>query len=81
MQKFSGSGILGQTNVFLKAIINKKTKKIEGCTLFCTEAHEIINTVKTVMDLGLPYTVLRDQVFTHPTMSESFNDLFDVEKI
>ncbi|WP_230373837.1 hypothetical protein, partial [Staphylococcus capitis] len=23
-----------------------------------------------------PYTVLRDNIYTHPTMTESFNDLF-----
>ncbi|EBK8102899.1 pyruvate dehydrogenase, partial [Salmonella enterica] len=28
----------------------------------------------------LPYTVLRDQIFTHPTMSESLNDLFSLIK-
>ncbi|ECU0171508.1 pyruvate dehydrogenase, partial [Salmonella enterica subsp. enterica serovar Agona] len=26
------------------------------------------------------YTVLRDQIFTHPTMSESLNDLFSLIK-
>lgn len=73
------AGILGQTDGFLKAIINKKTKKIEGCTLFCAESHEMINTVKTVMDTGLPYTTLKNQVFTHPSMSEALNDLFNAE--
>ncbi|THD29900.1 hypothetical protein, partial [Pantoea sp. R102] len=28
----------------------------------------------------LPYSVLRDQIFTHPTMSESLNDLFSLVK-
>ena len=36
----------------------------------------MINLVKLVMDAQLPYTVLRDGIYTHPTMSESFNDLF-----
>ena len=36
----------------------------------------MINTVKLAMDAGLPYQVLRDAVYTHPTMSEAFNDLF-----
>ena len=72
--------ILGEERGFLKAIVNKETKKIEGCTLFCAKSDEMINTVKTVMDAGLPYTVLRDQVFTHPTMTEALNDLFDVDE-
>ncbi|MDI8841749.1 aromatic amino acid lyase, partial [Salmonella enterica subsp. enterica serovar Anatum] len=35
---------------------------------------------ETVMDADLPYTVLRDQIFTHPTMSETLNDLFSLIK-
>ena len=60
----------------LKAIVDKKTEHILGATLFCEESFEVINTIKVVMDAGLSYTVLRDQVFTHPTMSEALNDLF-----
>ncbi|MCY1053148.1 hypothetical protein, partial [Mammaliicoccus sciuri] len=29
-------------------------------------------------DQQIPYTVLRDNIYTHPTMSESFNDLFNI---
>lgn len=60
----------------LKAIVDEATGKILGAHLFCEESYEIINLVKVVMDAGLPYTVLRDGIFTHPTMSESLNDLF-----
>ena len=42
------------------------------------EAYEMINTVKTAMDLDADYTVLRDQIYTHPTMTEAFNDLFAI---
>jgi pyruvate/2-oxoglutarate dehydrogenase complex dihydrolipoamide dehydrogenase (E3) component len=38
----------------------------------------MINTVKLAMDMDAPYTVLRDQIFTHPTMSEALNDLFSL---
>ena len=47
-----------------------------GAHLFCEESFEMINTVKVAMDAGMPYTYLRDGVFTHPTMSEACNDLF-----
>lgn len=67
--------ILKETNGVLKAIIDEKTDKILGMMLFCAESHEIINIVKVVMDANLPYTYLKDQIFTHPTMSESLNDL------
>lgn len=32
------------------------------------------------MDLGADYQVLRDMVYTHPTMSEALNDLFAAVK-
>ena len=36
----------------------------------------MINLVKLAMDNNLKYQVLRDFIYTHPTMSESLNDLF-----
>lgn len=68
--------VLQENHGLLKAIIDKKTNKILGCTLFCTEAHELINIVKTAMDNNLNSKVLANQIYTHPTMAEAFNDLF-----
>ncbi len=62
----------------LKAVIDKQTGLILGAHLFCEESHEMINTVKLAIDAKLPYTVFRDMIFTHPTMSEALNDLFNV---
>lgn len=62
----------------LKAVIDADTDQILGAMLFCEESYEMINTVKLAMDLGATYQVLRDQIYTHPTMSEAFNDLFAV---
>lgn len=68
--------VLRETGGLLKAVIDAETGRILGAHLFCPESHEIINIVKVVMDAGLPYTVLRDGIFTHPTMAEALNDLF-----
>lgn len=67
---------LGESDGLLKAIVDADTQKILGCTLFCPEASEIINIVTLAVKNGLPYTSLRDFVFTHPSMSEALNDLF-----
>lgn len=66
----------GNTQGFLKAIVDAKTDKILGCTLIAIEAHEIINTIQIAMNAGLDYQVIRDSVYTHPSMTEAFNDLF-----
>ena len=70
--------ILRNPNGLLKAIVDADTDQILGVHLFCEEAFEMINLVKVAMDAKLPYTVLRDAVYTHPTMTEAFNDLFKI---
>ncbi|WP_417333065.1 FAD-dependent oxidoreductase [Gordonibacter urolithinfaciens] len=68
--------LLQKPTGLLKAVVNADTGRILGAHLFCEESYEMINTIKLAMDAGLPYQVLRDAVYTHPTMSEAFNDLF-----
>ena len=60
----------------LKAIIDADTNLILGAHLFCEDSYETINLVKLAMDAKIPYTVLRDTIYTHPTMTEGLNDLF-----
>ncbi|MEH2297014.1 mercuric reductase [Nostoc sp.] len=67
---------LGQTDGLLKAIVDTETGHILGCSLLCHEAGEVISTVQMVMQAQIPYTVLRDGVLTHPTMTEGLNMLF-----
>ena len=59
-----------------KALVDPETKKILGATLYGIESYELINMISLAMKAHLSYTVLRDQIYTHPTMSEAFNDLF-----
>lgn len=70
------AAVFNRTKGMLKAVIEINTNKILGAMLFCEESYEMINIVKLAMDLGADYTVLRDQIYTHPTMSEALNDLF-----
>ncbi|MBW4628623.1 MAG: mercuric reductase [Brasilonema octagenarum HA4186-MV1] len=67
---------LGQTDGLLKAIVDTDTGHILGCSLLCHEAGEVISTVQMVMQAHMPYTVLRDGILTHPTMTEGLNILF-----
>ena len=67
---------LGEAEGLLKAIVDKKTERILGCTLFAPDSSEVINSVAIAMKMGVEYTFLRDFIFTHPSMSEALNDLF-----
>lgn len=68
--------VLKKADGFLKAVIHAETGKILGAALLCPEAHELINTVKLAMDLDADAAELSDRIYTHPTMTEAFNDLF-----
>jgi len=61
---------LGETRGFIKMLIDAKSDRILGFTAFGAEASEMMAAVQTAMLGRLPYTVLRDAIFTHPTMAE-----------
>jgi pyruvate/2-oxoglutarate dehydrogenase complex dihydrolipoamide dehydrogenase (E3) component len=67
---------LSETRGFLKALIDTESDRILGFTALGPEAGEIIATVQIAMLAGLPYTLLRDTIFTHPTMLEGLIPLF-----
>lgn len=68
--------VINEIDGIMKAVVDVRTNKILGVSLFCAESSEIINTVHIAMKTGQEYTFLRDNIFTHPTMSEALNDLF-----
>ncbi|GAB3572319.1 FAD-dependent oxidoreductase [Hymenobacter daeguensis] len=68
--------VLRQPEGLLKAVVEEGTGRILGCSLFCAEAGEVINTVQLAMKAGVRYEVLRDNIYIHPSMTEALNDLF-----
>ena len=67
---------ISETRGFLKALIEEKSDGILGFTAFGAEAGEIMASVQVAMVAGLPFTALRDAIFTHPTMAEGLIPLF-----
>ena len=66
---------LSQTRGFVKALIGADDR-ILGFTAFGAEASEMMAVVQTAMLGGMPYTALRDAIFTHPTAAEGLIALF-----
>jgi pyruvate/2-oxoglutarate dehydrogenase complex dihydrolipoamide dehydrogenase (E3) component len=60
---------------FMKALVDVNDQ-ILGFTMVGSEAGEVMAVVQAAMMASLPYTVLRDAIFTHPTMAEGLNSLF-----
>ena len=68
--------VLRKTEGFLKAVIHAQTGEILGVSLLCPEAYEMVNTIRLAMELHADAAQLGDAIYTHPTMTEAFNDLF-----
>src|SRR5205807_6240158 len=66
----------GETRGFMKALLDARTVRILGFTMFGPEAGEVMAVVQTAMLAGMPCTGLRDAMLAHPTMAEGLKALF-----
>jgi pyruvate/2-oxoglutarate dehydrogenase complex dihydrolipoamide dehydrogenase (E3) component len=66
----------GERRGFMKALLDARTDRIVGFTMFGPEAGEVMAVVQTAMLADMPYTGLRDAIHAHPTMAEGLNALF-----
>jgi pyruvate/2-oxoglutarate dehydrogenase complex dihydrolipoamide dehydrogenase (E3) component len=66
----------GETRGYLKAVVDAESGKLLGASILAASAGEVIAVIQVAMHAGLPYTALRDMIFSHPTMAEGLNDLF-----
>ncbi len=67
---------VGETRGFMKAIVDADTDQILGAVILGIEGGEIMSMLQLAMMGNLPYTALRDGMFSHPTLAESLNTLF-----
>ena len=67
---------LSDTRGFMKALIDSASDRILGFSAFGAEAGEVMASVQVAMIAELPFTALRDAIFTHPTMAEGLIPLF-----
>src|SRR6266702_3535608 len=67
---------MGEARGFMKAVVDADTGQILGAAVLGIEGGEIMAILEVAMMGKVPYTVLRDGVFAHPTRAESLNNLF-----
>ena len=60
----------------MKAVVDAETDRVLGVTMLSHDSHETINTVALAMRHGITASRLRDEIYTHPSMTEALNDLF-----
>ena len=69
---------VSESRGFMKAVIDADTKQILGCAVLGIEGGEIMGMIEIAMMGKLPYTILKDGIFAHPTLAESLNNLLNI---
>lgn len=60
----------GETQGFMKILVDGDTKEILGASILGVEGDEVIHSILDVMYAHRPYTVIQRAVHIHPTVSE-----------
>ena len=67
----------GETDGFMKALVDAHTQRILGATIFGIDGDEAIHTFIDTMTADAPYTTLQRAMHVHPTVSELVPTLLD----
>jgi pyruvate/2-oxoglutarate dehydrogenase complex dihydrolipoamide dehydrogenase (E3) component len=65
-----------ETRGFMKVVVDVDSEQILGAAVLGIEGGEIATVIQIAMEGKLKYTALRDGIFSHPTLSESLNNVF-----
>lgn len=65
-----------ETRGLMKSVVDADSGQILGFTVLGIEGGELMTVVQMAMMGKLSYKVLTDAVFSHPTLSESLNNLY-----
>ena len=60
----------GETQGFMKVLVDAQSERILGASLLCIEGDEIVHSLLDAMAGGLSYKVIQRAVHIHPTVSE-----------
>ena len=76
MAAVPGAKVLNHDVGMLKAIVDASSGEILGASFHCIYANELINEIAIAMNLKANANFFKNQIFTHPSISEALNDLF-----
>ena len=60
----------GETQGFMKVLVDAQTERILGASLLCIEGDEVVHSLLDLMYAGVSYKVMQRAVHIHPTVSE-----------
>ncbi|MBL8518425.1 MAG: FAD-containing oxidoreductase [Betaproteobacteria bacterium] len=67
----------GETQGFMKVVVDAESKRILGATLLGLSADEVVQSILRIMYADLPYTAIQQAMPIHPTVSELLPTLLD----
>ncbi len=67
---------IDRTRGFMKALVDADTRQILGAAILGVDGGELMAMIEIAMLGKVPYPVLRDGIFAHPTLAELLNNLF-----
>jgi pyruvate/2-oxoglutarate dehydrogenase complex dihydrolipoamide dehydrogenase (E3) component len=65
-----------ETRGLMKVVVDAESEEILGAAMLTVEGGEMASMVQIAMMGKLPYTALRDGIWSHPTWSEALNTVF-----
>jgi pyruvate/2-oxoglutarate dehydrogenase complex dihydrolipoamide dehydrogenase (E3) component len=60
----------GETQGFMKVLVDAESRRILGASLLGIEGDEVVQSLLDLMYAGAPYTVVRRAMHIHPTVAE-----------
>ncbi len=71
MKKNGRAAELGDTDGFIKVVVDSDTGHIHGAVALAARGAELIHTIIAVMNARAPVATIRDAILFHPTLSEA----------
>ena len=68
---------VGETQGFMKIVVDAETKRILGAALLGLSGDEVVQSILEVMFADAPYTSINRGVHIHPTVSELLPTLLE----
>ncbi len=76
MENMARADEMDESRGMIKALVDPETKLILGATVLGVHGGEVAAQLQIACLGKLPYTALREAIFSHPTQAEALNNLF-----
>ncbi|CCB79087.1 putative Dihydrolipoamide dehydrogenase [Helicobacter bizzozeronii CIII-1] len=71
-----GARVIEDTTGLLQVLVGDESKQsVLGASLHCPLSHELINVFALAINQKLGFSALKDMIYSHPSIMESFNTL------